>query len=379
MRDGDNSARRGEYKAAIDSYTLDLNIKESTQTRYRRAYCHVLLKKYELAIEDCTQNLAADPKDLESQRLRGWGYVQIGKLGEAVWDYEALAAAQPKESAHCYALGVIRSRSKEYAGGSEWFERAIRLDPHDPHAYIGRIRCLLMLKQNDQAIQQVTALLKSNPRQTGGYARTPAFARELTEEDLKHGYEQLWAMLRDRPQMAAGLSPQDALYQWAARKFAGEDIAERILWESSEPAQAEADHRSPRNGQPGSIRVVSRKRGLLGLLPGRRLTFDESWARVCYELHNIQGTPDFDQATRLASRGELTRDGYIRQYAFVEYQAALRTRAFYADTYFPLASEKKIETHPEEWYLDVPATFDDLARPLLRPFRISLGTLRSIL
>ena len=155
--------------------------------------------------------------------------------------------------------------------------------------------------------------------------------------------------------MATGLTPEDTLYQWAVRKFAGEDIPERIIWDSSLPDRAEADHLPPGSGEPGTVRLTNRKRGLFGLLPGRKLTIDELWYRACFELHNIQGTPDSEQADRLAGRSELTRDGYIRQHAYKEYQALLRTRAFYVDFYFPWARAKKIETDPEEWRLDLPS------------------------
>lgn len=358
VRDADNLASKGDYKGAVDLYSLALQAEESRETRYRRAYTLAILKKYDQAIEDCTANLIADPKDFESQYMRAWCQTTVGRLSEAARDYEALAAAQPKNFRHSYALGSLRAGEKEYEKANEWFAKAIQIEPREPESYLARCKCLLYLKQHDQAVGQITALLKCVPQQAGGYVRTHSFARDLSAEDLDHGRKQMEQLLKDRPEMAVGLAPEDPLYQWAMRKFAGEDLPERINWNSTFPTGGEADHGAPVAGEPGMVRVASRKRGLLGLLPGRKLTFDEHWSHLCFELHNIQGSPAFEQSNRLAARRELTRDGYIRQCAYHEYLALLRTRAFYVDVYFPRARSKKVETVPEQWRLDLPPTFE---------------------
>ena len=60
--------------------------------------------------------------------------------------------------------------------------------------------------------------------------------KELSPESLKHGEEQLRNMLRDRPAMAQFVSPQDKLWQWAVRKFAGEDLAHLSIGTPRHPA-----------------------------------------------------------------------------------------------------------------------------------------------
>ena len=70
------------------------------------------------------------------------------------------------------------------------------------------------------------------------------------------------------------------------------------------------------------------------------------------------GSKNLLQAFQAAERNELTREGFIRQCAFHEYRAILRTRAFYVDVYFPWARAKKIETSPEQWRVDISVTFE---------------------
>ena len=55
----------------------------------------------------------------------------------------------------------------------------------------------------------------------------------VTPADLQRGEDQVRRMLRDRPAMAQYSSKAKVLYQWAARKFAGEDLQEEILGCSS--------------------------------------------------------------------------------------------------------------------------------------------------
>ena len=51
----------------------------------------------------------------------------------------------------------------------------------------------------------------------------------LEAEALQHGRQQLQRMLKDRPAMAQYGEKAAALRNWAARKFAGEDLKSEIL------------------------------------------------------------------------------------------------------------------------------------------------------
>ncbi len=100
-------------------------------------------------------------------------------------------------------------------------------------------------------------------------------------------------MLQDRPAMAQFGERAGVLYQWAGRKFAGEDLyigrAEMsdhladnnpfllvqsiVHWNASEPDAVDADSLHPSTERPGLIRI--RKTYSDGLNKGKEQSFEE--------------------------------------------------------------------------------------------------------
>ena len=75
-------------------------------------------------------------------------------------------------------------------------------------------------------------------RSTARQGSKPWAKAQLAKGDLEHGRRQLYEMLMDRPPMAGYGQAAGTLYQWAGRKFAGEDLRENIYWEDIEPTPA---------------------------------------------------------------------------------------------------------------------------------------------
>lgn len=224
----------------------------------------------------------------------------------------------------------------------------------------GVLRELVTREQSlrDRLIESVTERVKRDERLQGGYYRFQANKRLLKENELERGVVQLRRMLKDRPEMARGLTEDDELFQWAARKFAGEDVPTWIKWQNtSDITDFDAWHRVPGHDTPGLIFVCkvhgpqSRER------EGSLLTFEELWLRAAYEMHNIQSQREFHELWDQAVAGTITRDEYILGCARLEYGAWLRTRVFFIDTYYPWAKKRGLKT-TERWWLNVPDTFD---------------------
>ena len=58
----------------------------------------------------------------------------------------------------------------------------------------------------------------------------------LARASADHGRQQVQAMLRDRPAMREHGKDAEPLYQWAARKFAGEDTGRTFEWDRADAA-----------------------------------------------------------------------------------------------------------------------------------------------
>ena len=128
----------------------------------------------------------------------------------------------------------------------------------------------------------------------------------LTAAALQHGERQVRQMLQDRPAMRQYGEEADVLCQWAARNFAGEDLRQKIFWDSSEPFPVfMAENQPPSVEGQGCIRV--REKYNDGPDEGKNLCFDELWCRAVFELYNIANADDFGRIVAKVAAGELSR------------------------------------------------------------------------
>ena len=139
------------------------------------------------------------------------------------------------------------------------------------------------------------------------------------------------------------------LCDWAARKFAGEDMGQVILWDPSESDSFNADNRSPTDQSPGFIRM--RKTHLDPPNQGQDQSCDELWSEAVFELYNITSAPDFTRLRREAAAGHLTKEAYVSSLAHCETRAAEKTRTFYIRVYLPWAKAQHVPTDARLWYV----------------------------
>jgi len=138
------------------------------------------------------------------------------------------------------------------------------------------------------------------------------------------------------------------LYEWAARKFAGEDLRAQIVWDASEPF-GDADNLGQVDGKAGRIRA----RGTYynGPKKGKPQPFERTWCHAVFELYNVASTDQFQSLMQEAAAGRLAREQFATKIAEVESRAAEKTRSFYIHVFLPWAKENHIATDPCLWYL----------------------------
>lgn len=172
--------------------------------------------------------------------------------------------------------------------------------------------------------------------------------RKLSQIDLRHGELQVKRMLKDRPIMAKHMTKNDIIWQWALRKFAGEDLSETIDWDNRTPYQgATAAHLYPCKSERGSISV---KKGL---------SFDESWAGAIFELHNIALCSGFKRLIERAYKGYINKDEFSLKMAEIEYKAVKKTEKFYKAIWEPWTIQQKIKPDPYNWRVGCPSKFEE--------------------
>jgi hypothetical protein len=179
----------------------------------------------------------------------------------------------------------------------------------------------------------------------------------LSAEELAFGEEQMAKMLKDRPELGRYVSKADPIWQFGSRAFAGAAIGEPILWKSGTPGEGyRSESLGPFQGQQGYIRI--RKTRAFGDGRGQLLSCEELWSCAVFEIENIRNHRAFDVLYRMALKGELTREEWIRENSRLEYGALRRTADDFKQLWLPMARNRSISITMSFWGADTPTTYE---------------------
>jgi len=200
--------------------------------------------------------------------------------------------------------------------------------------------------------------IELDPRDAGSVWNEHRDAK-ISSARMEQGEKQLKAMLKDRPTMAEYSSPGDELWNWAARRFAGEGTGHQIEWNPADPGQADARCWRSQDGRTAAIQVRDLEESQ-ALTPVEK--FNRYWALVVFELYNLSHGAGKNLDTLSEAReGKLTREEFIVAELDQEMVAVQCSRMFYLKMFMPYMQAKGMSTDPHWWYC---FTFylDDAAR-----------------
>lgn len=107
--------------------------------------------------------LKPDKKTLiETYSDMGGYYMALHQLDKAIPPYVQLAALEPGNATHFWALGDVCFKALRFAEAAAAFKEAVRLDPADTLNYTGLAHSYLLLDKKAEAMQVYDALLKVN-------------------------------------------------------------------------------------------------------------------------------------------------------------------------------------------------------------------------
>ena len=257
--------------------------------------------------------ISLDPKCSKAYYDRGLAYARKGDSDRAIADLDAALRLSPESPCYYEVRGTIRIRREDYGAGIADLHTAIRLDPCDP-----------------------AARFEAPPKQP------------LTAEASHHGQQQVQQMLRNRPAMAQFGKKAGVLYQWAARKFAGEDLHREVFWDASEPP-FDADSLPPTAESHGRIRI--RRTYSDGPNKGKKQSFEAMWSEAVFELYNVANVQEFQRLEKEVAARKLTKVAFVAEKIECESRAAEKTRAFYIHVFLPWAKEQHAPTEPAAWFV----------------------------
>jgi hypothetical protein len=170
-----------------------------------------------------------------------------------------------------------------------------------------------------------------------------------------HGREQMERLAADRPEILLHDLRGTEAWDWAARKFAGEDLGDLISWNPDPPAEGyPADHQWPGFGREGFIRIRSHRDD--PSTPDRR--FEDTWYSLVYELNNVSNAREFERTFLDAIDGRSSRREWIERNARLEYRALRWTLDFYREVWIPSTRGTPLVSDPDAWYADLPGSYE---------------------
>ncbi|HEY3395405.1 MAG TPA: tetratricopeptide repeat protein, partial [Lacipirellulaceae bacterium] len=325
----------GNRQEAIANYTRAIEITpDDGETYFNRAVVWEHMAEWEKAIADFDQAIESGYRTWPIFFERGRAYKQRGDIEQAIANYTLAIEQRPDDATSHFGRAQMRYRSGDFKNAIADLDRVIEIEPGN--AYYRAARGMAYFDQGDfdRGTADVLEAIRLNPGDAG-VDYQPTTNKELSPDALKHGEAQVRNMLRDRPAMAQFVTPQDKLWQWAVRKFAGEDLGSPVHWYPAPP-----DHALGASLGSSERPMIQLSPIRVDLPDRRQCTFDELWQVAVFELHNITSSPIWRDIYQQVLDGKLNRDDYIVAVLESEEFATQRTRAFYLKVYLPWIREK---------------------------------------
>jgi tetratricopeptide (TPR) repeat protein len=374
---------KGDYEKAIDDLTDAIRLDpKDTKAYANRGLAWYKKRDYDKSISDLSEAISIDKNNVEALQIRGGAYAYKGELEKALSDFNKSILLKPNNVESYRQRGSLYAWKGYFDQAIKDFSEAIRLNPDYAEAYLGRGNCYGKKKEYEKAITDINAAIKLLPDSAkcyelrgtifiekgeytkgiadiktaikfnpGDYASSfESWAKTpITAESTEHGKRQLAQLLLDRPNMKKYGDKAKELYDWAIRKFSGEDFNNKIFWDSSEPSFAYAENSPSMSNGPGFVRVASKYNK--GPQKGEARTFEEMWHNLIFELYNINNSKDFRQLVEDVESGKLTKHDFVNKILKYEWRAAEKTRSFYINVFLPWAKDQQLHTNPQLWYL----------------------------
>ena len=128
---GNAAFKRGDLDTAVRCYSRAIELDPTTATFYsNRAAAYLRLHQPAAAVDDCTEALAVDPRNVKALARRGTAYVALGSPGDlasASADFEAALEVEPRNAQCLAALTAAYDEQIEAGGGGAALEHGVRV------------------------------------------------------------------------------------------------------------------------------------------------------------------------------------------------------------------------------------------------------------
>ncbi|NXT83759.1 TOM34 protein, partial [Zapornia atra] len=97
--EGNELVKKGNHKKAVEKYSESLKLNQECATYTNRALCYLTLKQYQEAVQDCTEALKLDPKNIKALYRRAQASKELKDYKSSIADIKSLLKTEPKNTA----------------------------------------------------------------------------------------------------------------------------------------------------------------------------------------------------------------------------------------------------------------------------------------
>ncbi|NXP07506.1 TOM34 protein, partial [Thinocorus orbignyianus] len=97
--EGNELVKKGNHKKAVEKYSESLQLNQECATYTNRALCYLTLKQYKEAVQDCTEALRLDPKNIKALYRRAQALKELKDYKSSIADIKSLLKTEPKNTA----------------------------------------------------------------------------------------------------------------------------------------------------------------------------------------------------------------------------------------------------------------------------------------
>lgn len=172
-------------------------------------------------------------------------------------------------------------------------------------------------------------------------------------DSLKHGEEQISAMIRDRPDMAKYVNRGDAVWKWTVNQFAGEHTGVKIYWSNQSPGKYEGLCVFPWKSNGGSIRVKKAYTGTDSSVG------EWQWCTAVFELIKMRTYMQSSYLQNEYHTTNMSEEDWTNKHTKLEFQALVSLREFYKNTWKVHSRMMNVPVHPCLWEMCSPEGFEE--------------------
>lgn len=202
LRIGQNSLYLEDYVLSIQYFNQIIAVKPYwAQPYFYRAVAKLSLDDYRGAEEDATLSIERNPFIVGAYEVRGVALQNMGRLREAVADYDRALGQLPHSRSILLNKALAQEDLKDYAGADSTYATLLRVYPGFDTGYVGRAKLRLAEGDTINALADIEKALSINKNSTNAYSLRADIAIK-SGRDYEAAMEDMNEAIKLQPQFA---------------------------------------------------------------------------------------------------------------------------------------------------------------------------------